>query len=658
MIPCDSAIDLKTGGFKTAKHKCQRRNDPLVNKEFCEDCHAKGLPNESDSSSSKSNSSSNEEELDSEKKKDFEEKQKETATMADNIDDTPLRKSVEHDEVADNDEQKSDSKENPNNDKDTNKHDSNDPDKDSAMNKGDEHEIQPGNIVVHPNTPTEDVVDNTHQPSGIQVGEKEEAMDVDIQELTNMSEIQNKESQLDSRVTKLEVLKRYVSPRAKAPSSIEEAMVPIVSKLPDDKYQQVIECIEKHFDMIHKKGNLYSQFQNLNEAQVALCRRFGYMNEESDNIMNFKFPEFMKHCVDDELKVPQDIGLHVQWKSMIKVFSQDWLDDEMINFVMDCFNMVTIKKGRKGVIPSLLFGHTHDACKIIPQENEFPTLALGVDEPLDSRGEDFYPHYFHEMKKWYCLHSKGILQKILDYCHLCNIKIQQYGAIINISDAHWIYVRFNPKTQRLGSNTTFPCVFTYDSKTNKNGYAARRTRRWYSKFFGLHMKEIQQGVDELDPEDMNGFDIMGVEEFTFPLKLKNIDYPSLTEVDNIDVPVKQDDGVNCGVFCLIKAWEDKLKINKCAKFNDESLQQQRKATASQLMFRFCNDFRNTLCSLVYDIFVILHGYRFNAYKQILEMDPSIPLERMGDLHWKKWTMIVRLFETGKYKVLYGTQYII
>ena len=134
--------------------------------------------------------------------------------------------------------------------------------------------------------------------------------------------------------------------------------------------------------------------------------------------------------------------------------------------------------------------------------------------------------------------------------------------------------------------------------TSGNGMAARSVRRWYSKFFGLYLKDSTMG-QSINASDLNLYDLIAVEEFSVLNHASVTDNASIVEVDDIPVHVRQTDGYNCGVFCLIKAWEDLLGIDYC-----ETLEDDDETTKEEKMRNFCTQFRLSMCSLVYDLFEI------------------------------------------------------
>ena len=440
-------------------------------------------------------------------------------------------------------------------------------------------------------------------------------------------------------------IKRYKSRRnMKLYQKMDEIEVSICPTIPQGRLLHVLQCIEKHFDIDQKKGNLYSQFDTLDEAREVFRKQFGYASDNDRNILQFEFPDYMKRIVSESAKVGDENGFHVRWGSCVKAFNNEWLDDEFINFILDCFNLVMRKNTPTGVMPNFVFGNSSDSNQVLPQINQYPFLHGGIDIHPEMRNHDFHSNFSREMKHWFCSSSKGRLQKILDFSDASNTSLKNYGGIVNINNAHWIYIRFQNKYHSKKSNQQVPSILTFDSMTSGNGMAARSVRRWYSKFFGLYLKDSTMG-QSINASDLNLYDLIAVEEFSVLNHASVTENASIVEVDDIPVHVRQSDGYNCGVFCLIKAWEDLLGIDYC-----ETLEDDDETTKEEKMRNFCTQFRLSMCSLVYDLFEILHGNRVSPYSHVFAVTKKVEFRSLRSEDWLTWMKIIKLFEQGKFEI--------
>ena len=431
-------------------------------------------------------------------------------------------------------------------------------------------------------------------------------------------------------------------------SPIESLTLPNVPKVPQNSRKAILVSIINHFNLDKSRGKFYYKFESLHSAKTHFLKKFGYIMNDDTDVMKFQYPDFLKNSTGCKaVKSDAHNLFSVKFGSIKKLFNEKWLDDLSINFVLECFNIYMASNVQKGTMPRIMFGKTYDKLTLVPsKDNQHNILAqdlIGTSSDPEQK-----KIFTRAMKKWYESDAKGSLQKFMDFSQNTNIRLNQYGVVANIMENHWVYLRYVNQYMKEENKPAVPCVMTYDS-LHKKHKEVLRTRCWFAKFFGLSIKE-QVPNSILTDKDFDGSDMAAVESFEYPSKCQASDLPSIIEVSDIQVPIYQLDGINCGIYSLIRAMKDITDAQDTIKICDLKEGGINTSISEELMDKVVKQFRLVILSLIDDVFDILYEKEYDMYNHVLKQNQGMVLngKEIHDDH-KKWILIQKMFQNGHFQ---------
>ena len=495
-----------------------------------------------------------------------------------------------------------------------------------------EEQKLPSKKVKEPSTDKETAIEQQHAQLST------DTVNVVATDSETMNILLDREQDAINNLTNIE---RFIQQRQT--TSIESLKLPNQAKVPDRCVDTITDLIVNAFDFEDGDGNIESKFETLSDAEAHFLRKFGYIQDDETDVMDFQLPAFLRNSARyRDFGHENNTNFHIKWKSIKYLFQNKWVDDLVVNFILKCYNTALANDVTEGTIPKIMFGDTYDVNMVVPDTDGPDTiLSKGIDLGLEERPDLFESQFLYSMKRWYCFRPKGTLQTIMDYCHHTNMRLKKYGTIVNITNTHWIYLQYNPTDKSSTKGLGIPRVTTYDPLRG-NSNVAQSIRRWFAKYFGLSVKQKLPGAT-LSNKDMNGLDMMCVEEFTYPKKCSADNFPAITEVGTMDGSITQLDDINCSIYALMKAYEDAVDMNFAKKLKNHKEQQD-----------YVQKFRLCILSLIDDMFEEINGATYEACTKYLEMPTENVLQngKKGVEHHKdytKWTQIHHLFDMGHYK---------
>ena len=239
------------------------------------------------------------------------------------------------------------------------------------------------------------------------------------------------------------------------------------------------------------------RFHEMKSAKEHFTRKFAFIQEGDQwDLLNFKYPKSCQHYHSPTDKY--DL-LYIDLHGVKKLYDDQWLNDQSINFFMSLLNLANISTTPRSDVPKFVFVNTYDADFLLPSSAAFPSINKLLDIPNEDETEDLWNIVREEVKEWYCNIGKKKLSKLLDAYDARGKVIRNYVTCVNLSNFHWIVLHVH-----IGSDTSTPFVTTIDSM-NGNDTAAQKYRLWYANFFTLLLKEKNFG--QCQDED---FDIMSI----------------------------------------------------------------------------------------------------------------------------------------------------
>lgn len=401
----------------------------------------------------------------------------------------------------------------------------------------------------------------------------------------------------------------------------------IIETLLPKKSNAIIKIIESTY--FSDSNNLVNKFKTMDEAKEYFARTFSYMtlnSQSNSNIFNFNCPISCKQISDSVHKYPIYEKFHIDMKAIESIFDNNWLNDSAVNLVLACLNFMSIYTSTKSVVPEFLYGSSLDGNLIRPDGKLFPNIKAYLESKEEDENEEMISKCQHDMKLWYCNEKKNKLSAILDAYSAKGKKISNYITCINISNKHWIMLKVS-----LINKENTPSVVSIDSLNGQDNQALIY-RLWFSKFFGLYLKEnTVAGIQEIDYSLAS----MKLARNSFVANVHD-GKDSMIEQYQLLSNVTQTDECHCGIFSLIRCLE-------CYR-NGALLHE---STSQESLLDICLDHRLRLLSLIARIHYRLNKAYYRKLKDHLYMSCG-NYTKLDDVY--KFQLIHYLFNKGHYKL--------
>mmetsp|Transcript_19297 Transcript_19297/g.23735 ORF Transcript_19297/g.23735 Transcript_19297/m.23735 type:complete len:346 (-) Transcript_19297:1157-2194(-) len=157
-----------------------------------------------------------------------------------------------------------------------------------------------------------------------------------------------------------------------------------------DSHQQKAICkiINETFG-IKNGGKLNPDFNTTKEAKNHINMLFSFNNNQQFDIFNSKFPHNSDHR-----SYRNKWGIEMHLHSLKRLGKEkEWLNDEVIDFIMKCFNKVEQNKTISNAVPGVCFGSTLDMDTLVPSKKKYPILhTVNKDD-----------NYFHQIFLYFFL---------------------------------------------------------------------------------------------------------------------------------------------------------------------------------------------------------------------------------------------------------------
>ena len=205
----------------------------------------------------------------------------------------------------------------------------------------------------------------------------------DAKHINNVLEEENES------IANLKSIKRFV--RSKDQTSIDNIVLPNQPVVPEVCKNSVIDTIVNRLDFENGDGNIQSKFESLSDAEAHFLQKFGYIQDNETDIMDFKFPAVVKqNTKSKDTDYANATDFHLKWKSIKYLFENKYVDDLAVNFILKCYNMALGNNIPEGSIPDIVFGDTYDVKMVVPDDHGPDSiLSKGIDLTLVDRPDDF-----------------------------------------------------------------------------------------------------------------------------------------------------------------------------------------------------------------------------------------------------------------------------
>ena len=371
-----------------------------------------------------------------------------------------------------------------------------------------------------------------------------------------------------------------------------------IEELSSKKSTSIIKIIESTYQLSTNMSN--NKFKSMDEAKEYFARKFSYMTQISapqTNMFNFLCPTSCRNK-SDIVDYPKYEKFHVDRDAITSIYDTNWLNDSAVNLVLTCLNFVSIKTTKKLDVPKFLYGSSFDGTKVRPDERIFPNIQAYMECDPGDETDEMIAKCNDDMKLWYSNEQKVKLSSILDAYSREKKIISNYITCINIWNHHWIMLKVN-----LINNENTPNVVSIDSK-NGQDKEVLIYRLWFSKFFGLYLKEQTiEGITEIDYS-------LASMKLVLNVSVANVHdgKDSMIEQYPLTSNVIQRDDCNCGILSLIRCVEF---------FKDGSIL--RSGTSEQSLLNICTEYRLRLLSLIARIYECLNEEHYVKFEDHLYM---------------------------------------
>ena len=160
--------------------------------------------------------------------------------------------------------------------------------------------------------------------------------------------------------------------------------------------------------------------------------------------------------------------------------------EDMINFMLQCLNILLFCKTETSLSPEVIFGSTKDSVDIVPNLNHFPDIDSYLKLPNDKITDNAELKSMNSIKKWYCSLPKQVITPILDYYDSENTRIQKYTTIALNNKRDYVLLDINLIPEKKTKD--IPHVKSYNLGSN-NDTDTKLKRLWFAKFFGIYNRE-------------------------------------------------------------------------------------------------------------------------------------------------------------------------
>ena len=287
----------------------------------------------------------------------------------------------------------------------------------------------------------------------------------------------------------------------------------VMLKVPNSKTTTICNIIDKFltYDDINDKDSdedEFISFLEMKDAKEFFIRKL-FVFSKDRSLMQFRFPLAVSKYQPVNYMTNNDIDL--SFGDIESLFDEEYLNDDVLSFVMKCINFHNLESSSKAEIPDVLFGSVHDYGNVVPKKGnkQFKDIIEHL-EYVDTYGASSDQNFIQSeescitnMQEWYCGSSKHYLSALLNHYEIKKQIITTYANILHVCNSHWIFL----VVKISGNEDNFiPSVFSMDGlcyADNEASYA----RLWFAKFFGLYVKEFYN-TDGLSEEDFNCHDII------------------------------------------------------------------------------------------------------------------------------------------------------
>ena len=412
----------------------------------------------------------------------------------------------------------------------------------------------------------------------------------------------------------------------------------IIEVLSTSHLNNVINIVDSTFGFNMK--TVQSKFNNMKQAKEYFTRMFSYMNSEQSclDIFDFKYPMSCIQLIDG-VTLSSLNTLRMDMKGIRTLYDNGWLNDSVMNLLMECLNIVNISTITKANVPDYVFGSTFDADYVIPDDTKYPYIKAFLKVSVDEETVELRAQCESEVKSWYCSHKKGKLSKILDAFYSRGQSLTNYVTCVNLSYKHWILLKVN----LININNT-PKVVTIDSSNGPDNQA-RMFRLWFSKFFALNLIEKKLG----QCSDTN----YSIDNLKAVMANRTNDFDKSKDpmIDQCALKsnVSQMDNFNCGIFSLMRCLEfhGNTIILKQTSSREESM---KKDNERQRLFDIGLQYRLKLLSMIACLYECFNGEIYNQLREHIYMSRGNFSSR-NDI--EKFQLIHKLFDKKQFRLKLG-----
>jgi hypothetical protein len=99
--------------------------------------------------------------------------------------------------------------------------------------------------------------------------------------------------------------------------------------------------------------------------------KFSYIDNPNQHFFKFYTPSSLKNFKHSPNNKIEQLLFH---KSIATIYNQEFLNDDVLDFVLESLNLCINHRTEKHTVPTMIFGSTQDVTKIIPSQLNHPQV--------------------------------------------------------------------------------------------------------------------------------------------------------------------------------------------------------------------------------------------------------------------------------------------
>ncbi len=328
--------------------------------------------------------------------------------------------------------------------------------------------------------------------------------------------------------------------------------------------RNLVDLFESTFGI---NGRGYSNnFETMQSAKQQMLKKFSFLTDysssefdkDSRNLFNYHIKEYVRKEYNIDHNPNKDKhGIYIYMKGIESLYDQNWLNDEVIEFVMQFLNFyLESNKETTSSISSTLIGSTFSEPMVIPDKNRLPVIKKYVRylkrNNMNCSEFNNFNKLSRELIQWYSEEKKGPLTRQLDTLQTYSIPMTKYLSVLNVDNNHWVHLDVTLDNDAMNKNFG-GTVKIVDSIVGSSNIALKSCV-WIAKFFGMYQKKHHK--KDFNKSDFDGKDIADALNGMNNVSDKDIltlnEDKSCLGISCRGSKFQQEDGYNCGIIALLE----------------------------------------------------------------------------------------------------------